>query len=65
MTRNYYLQLEGHRQRYKAAFVDEKVWEVLSAKLGELLRRDPAERLEDDQLIVERILILVRNIMQG
>ena len=51
-------------QAYKAAFVDEGLWEALTSKLGELLKVDVAERAEDEQLVIERILILVRNVLQ-
>jgi timeless len=63
-TRNYYLQLQAHRQTYKAAFVDETLWKALSDKLGDLLKVDAAERGEEEQLLMERILILVRNVLQ-
>ena len=63
-TRNYFLQLQQHRQAYKDAFVDDGLWKKLKDTLGTLLFRPQAERLEDDQLIIERILILVRNILQ-
>jgi timeless len=32
--------------------------------ISNLLRKDWDERLEDDKLILERILILVRNVLQ-
>ncbi len=50
--------------RYKESFVDESLWKVLSAKLSTLLKLDPSERSEDQQLIMERLLILVRNVLQ-
>ncbi len=50
--------------RYKLAFVDEAVWKVLAAKMSSTLEVDPAERSEEQQLIMERLLILVRNILQ-
>ena len=37
---------------------------MLAQKLGGLLRKDFDERSEDDRLIIERILILVRNILE-
>ena len=40
------------------------MWKALTAKLGELLKVDSAERAEDDTLVIERILILVRNVLQ-
>jgi hypothetical protein len=51
-------------QSYKKAFVDEKLWAVLSDNLGKLLRKEQDERSEDDRMTIERILILVRNILQ-
>ena len=63
-TRNFYIQLQTYRQSYKQAFIDENVWQVLSSKLGSLLRKEYDERSEDDSLTIERILILVRNVLQ-
>eukprot|EP00092_Neocalanus_flemingeri_P015916 GFUD01017233.1.p1 GENE.GFUD01017233.1~~GFUD01017233.1.p1 ORF type:complete len:1724 (+),score=585.73 GFUD01017233.1:81-5252(+) len=63
-TRNFYLQIQNQRQDYKEAFVDQELWTVLSKTLGALLKKDWDERLEDDKLIIERILILVRNVLQ-
>ena len=51
-------------QMYKKAFIDEKLWAVLSQNLGKLLRKNFDERSEDDRMVIERILILVRNILQ-
>lgn len=64
VTRNYYLQLVGHLQTYKQAFTDSGVWAVLSTRLGKLLEIDWQERGEENGIIVERILILVRNVLQ-
>ena len=63
-TRNFFLQIQNHRQSYKEAFVDQQLWTILSKTLGALLKKDWDERLEDDKLIIERILILVRNVLQ-
>ena len=64
VTRNHFLELQSHRQTYKKAFIDEKLWAILAQTLGKLLKKDFGERSEDDGLVVERILILVRNILQ-
>ena len=53
-------KLSIFRQGYKAAFVDATLWNVLTKTLGSLLNKDWDERLEDDKLIIERILILIR-----
>ena len=63
-TRNYFLQIQNHRQGYKEAFVDQELWTVMAKTLGALLKKDWDERLEDDKLIIERILILIRNVLQ-
>ncbi len=62
--RNYYLELQSHRQAYKRAFIDPQLWVVLSGNLGKLLRKEFDERSEDDRMVIERILILARNILQ-
>ena len=64
VTRNHFLELQSHRQTYKKAFIDEKLWAILAQTLGKLLKKDFGERSEDDGLVIERILILVRNILQ-
>ena len=64
VARNFYLQIQAQRQGYKAAFVDATLWKVLTKTLGSLLKKDWDERLEDDKLIIERILILIRNVLQ-
>nr|WAM46971.1 protein timeless 2 [Chrysoperla nipponensis] len=63
-TRNHFLQLIGHLQTYKLAFVDSTVWAVLSTRLSKLLDIEWQERTEEMGIIIERILILVRNILQ-
>ncbi|XP_042877504.1 protein timeless homolog [Penaeus japonicus] len=63
VTRQQFLHLVSQQQGYKEAFVEEKLWAVLVGKLGELLQLDWENRQEDDRLIIERILILVRNIL--
>ncbi len=64
VTRNYFIELQRFRQGYKRAFVDEKLWAVFAQSLGKLLKKEYGERSEDDGLVIERILILVRNILQ-
>ncbi|KAK2149955.1 hypothetical protein LSH36_429g01017, partial [Paralvinella palmiformis] len=62
-TRNYYLEVESHLQVYKEAFIDEALFAILTKKLGELLQLDWENRQEEDRLLIERILILLRNIL--
>ena len=51
-------------QMYKKAFIDEKLWAVLTENMGKLLRKEFDQRSEDDRMVIERVLILVRNILQ-
>ncbi|CAH1127073.1 unnamed protein product [Ceutorhynchus assimilis] len=62
-VRHFYLQVEDHLQNYKEAFADEAVWAVLSTRLSKILEIDPPERGDENSLIIERILILIRNIL--
>ncbi|GLH06684.1 Protein timeless [Gryllus bimaculatus] len=63
-SRFYYLQIISHLQSYKEAFVDEVVWAVLCRKLGNLLNIEWQDRSEDEGKVIERILTLVRNVLQ-
>lgn len=63
LTRKHYLQIEEHLQSYKQAFADDSVWAILSTKLSKILELEYAERGDENSLIIERILILVRNVL--
>lgn len=63
ITRNHYLQIEEHLQNYKQAFTDDAIWALLSTKLSKILELEYAERGDENGLVIERILILVRNIL--
>ncbi len=60
---NYYHILEGHLRKYKAAFVDKVIWKALAEKLREILHMEWEKIQEKHKRIIERILILVRNIL--
>ncbi|XP_066149968.1 protein timeless homolog isoform X2 [Euwallacea fornicatus] len=62
-TRNLYLQVEDHLKNYKEAFADEAVWAVLSTRLSKILEIEPFQRGDENSLIIERILILIRNVL--
>ncbi|KAH1021930.1 hypothetical protein HUJ04_011414, partial [Dendroctonus ponderosae] len=63
IERNFYLRVEDHLQNYKEAFADEAIWALLSTRLGKILEIDTAQRGDENSLIIERILILIRNIL--
>uniref|UniRef100_A0A0A9ZGA5 Timeless N-terminal domain-containing protein n=2 Tax=Lygus hesperus TaxID=30085 RepID=A0A0A9ZGA5_LYGHE len=60
---NYYLEITSHLQQYKEAFNDHRSWAPFTERLSELLGKNVDDRSEDDQRTVERILILIRNIL--
>ncbi|XP_053408285.1 protein timeless homolog isoform X2 [Mercenaria mercenaria] len=61
--RNYFLEVESHLQSIKEAFVNEEVFAVITGKLGDLLKLDWEHRHEEHRLLIERLLILIRNIL--
>ncbi|KAM6474472.1 protein timeless homolog isoform 2-T5 [Liasis olivaceus] len=61
--RHHFLQIVSYLQAYKEAFANEKVFGVLSEKLYDLLQLDWEQRQEENNLLIERILLLVRNVL--
>ncbi|KAK6175117.1 hypothetical protein SNE40_013642 [Patella caerulea] len=61
--RNYYIEIENHLYNYKEAFVDEELFAVLTEKIGDILKLDWEQRQEEDKLTLERMLILLRNVL--
>ncbi|XP_049869881.1 protein timeless homolog [Pectinophora gossypiella] len=63
-ARHNYLQILLHLQYYKEeAFTKVETWNVFAKKLAKILEIDWSERDEDTGLIIERILILIRNVL--
>ncbi|KAJ8260198.1 hypothetical protein GJAV_G00178210 [Gymnothorax javanicus] len=61
--RHHFLQVVSYLQAYKEAFASEKVFGVLSETLYNLLQLEWEQRQEEDNLLIERILLLVRNVL--
>ncbi|KAJ8727596.1 hypothetical protein PYW07_001715 [Mythimna separata] len=63
-ARHNYLQILLHLQSYKEeAFTKVDTWNIFAKKLAKVLEIDWSERDEDTGLIIERILILIRNVL--
>ncbi|KAL0882454.1 hypothetical protein ABMA27_000930 [Loxostege sticticalis] len=63
-ARHNYLLILLHLQSYKEeAFTKVETWNVFAKKLAKVLEIDSMERDEDTGLIIERILILIRNVL--
>jgi len=60
---HYYLDLVTQLQLYKEAFTEKEVMSVIGRELGRLLQMEWDDRLEEDSLLIERILLLIRNIL--
>ncbi|XP_020612827.1 protein timeless homolog isoform X2 [Orbicella faveolata] len=60
---HYYLDIVTQLQSYKEAFTEKEVMSVIGRELGRLLQMEWDDRLEDDSLLIERILLLIRNIL--
>ncbi|XP_061689494.1 protein timeless homolog isoform X2 [Syngnathoides biaculeatus] len=63
MFRHHFLKVTSHLQAYKEAFATEKVFGILSETLYNLLQMEWEQRQEEDNLLIERILMLVRNVL--
>ncbi|XP_077562268.1 circadian regulator timeout [Haemaphysalis longicornis] len=62
-ARNNYLEIISHLQSYKLAFTDSKVWTAITKKLEALLHKNWETRQEEDKDMIERILVLIRNVV--
>ncbi|KAH8250250.1 hypothetical protein KR026_009029 [Drosophila bipectinata] len=62
--RKVFMELIDILQGYKAAFAKDKIWTSLFEKLKRALEIAFAIRSEEQNLLIERILVLVRNVLQ-
>ncbi|XP_064471773.1 protein timeless homolog isoform X2 [Ornithodoros turicata] len=62
-ARNDYMEIVAHLQSYKKAFTDSKVWEAIVKKLESLLYMSPQERGDEENDTIERMLVMVRNVV--
>ncbi|XP_075147569.1 circadian regulator timeout [Haematobia irritans] len=62
--RKVFMELIEILQGYKNAFTRDKIWAALFGKLKTSLEVDWALRSEEQSLLIERILVLVRNVLQ-
>ncbi|CAH8581902.1 unnamed protein product [Schistosoma turkestanicum] len=58
-----YLQVDDLLRSYKKDFADEELFRVLCNVVGSSLDKSWEERSEEDRLLIERILILIRNVL--
>lgn len=61
--RRHFLHLVEILQGYKEAFAVQQVWVVLGERLQKVLQVDWTERTEEQDLIIQRLLTLTRNVL--
>ena len=60
----YFLQITSHLQSYQRFFANETAFfSVVTKKLVNLFSREWEAREEEERLLVERLLVLVRNVI--
>ncbi|GBN56120.1 Protein timeless [Araneus ventricosus] len=62
-SHNVYLELVSYLQNYKKVFYELDIWKVLYEHLERRIALRSIERSEEDNLFIERILIVIRNIL--
>ncbi|ESN92145.1 hypothetical protein HELRODRAFT_89874 [Helobdella robusta] len=63
LARQNLLEVESYLLDYKESFVDEVLFSILSTELGNLLQKEWSDREEEDRMLIERIVLLVRNVL--
>ncbi|KAL3319092.1 hypothetical protein Ciccas_002241 [Cichlidogyrus casuarinus] len=58
-----FMKLDEILKDYKRAFANKAVFEKLANKITVFLERESTSRSEDEKMMIERIIILVRNIL--
>ncbi|KAL5105476.1 hypothetical protein TcWFU_005467 [Taenia crassiceps] len=58
-----FLKVDAILKEYKGAFADEHLFRVLAERIEDLFNKSWEDRSEEDRLLIERILILIRNVL--
>jgi timeless len=58
-----YIEIDTRLQAMKESFADEDFVKMISQQLDELVNKDWQNRPEEEELIIERLLYLIRNIL--
>jgi len=60
---NLFIEIDGYLKRVKEAFADEQFIKLICERLKEIVGKNWEDRPEEEDLIAERILFLIRNIL--
>nr|CDS27480.1 timeless [Hymenolepis microstoma] len=58
-----FMMVDSILKSYKQAFADEDLFRILAERVEEVFNKDWDERSDEDRSMIERILILVRNVL--
>ena len=61
---NTYIEIDSHLKKVKESFANDVFFQVICDRLKEIVVKNWEDRPEEEDLIVERILFLIRNILQ-
>ncbi len=61
---NIFIEIDNYLKKTKEPFTDEKFCQVLCDKLKEIVEKNWEDREEEEEMIAERILYLIRNMLQ-
>ena len=60
---NIFIEIDNRLKTVKESFADEAFARVICARMNEIVNKDWQERPEEEDLILERMLYLIRNIL--
>jgi timeless len=61
---NIFLEIDNYLKKTKESFADEQFIKIICEKLKEIISKNWEDRPEEEDLIAERILYLIRNILE-
>jgi timeless len=61
---NVFIEIDTYLQKTKEPFADDKFIKIICDQLKEIISKNWEDRPEEEDLIAERILFLIRNILQ-
>uniref|UniRef100_A0A5K3FGP2 TIMELESS_C domain-containing protein n=3 Tax=Mesocestoides corti TaxID=53468 RepID=A0A5K3FGP2_MESCO len=59
----FFIKVDSILKEYKRAFADEQLFRVLAECVEDLFDKPWEDRSDDDRLLIERILVLIRNVL--
>ncbi len=63
LQNNFFIEIDNQLKKVKESFADETFIKTIGDKLNEIVSKEWKDRPEEEELIAERILFLIRNIL--